>query len=518
MNVGAFLSKAARVSPDRLAIAYGKDEFSYREFDRRVNRLANALGTMGVLTGDRISLVQRNGPQLLETLFACFKAGFAAVPINARLHPKELAYIIGHSTSKVVVFSEEFLEPFSNLRVKLPGVAHWICLTGGPGVLDYKQVLAAASPDEALVDVDREALAWLFYTSGTTGRPKGAMLTHNNLLAMTMNYFADVSPLQPEDVMLHAAPLTHGSGLYALPAVAKGAANVILKAERFDPEAIFQTIQERKVTCLFLVPTQVTHLVNSPHLDRYDLSSLRCLCYGGSPMYVEDLKRAVRTLGPVLVQIYGQGEAPMTISYLRREEHGLQGRPDEERRLSSAGIARTDVLVRIVDDEDREVPLGTMGEIVCRGEVVMKGYWQNPEATAETLRGGWLHTGDLGVVDEAGYLSIMDRKKDMIISGGANIYPREIEEVLLRHPAVYEVAVIGVHDPEWGEAVKAVVVLRQGMQATAEELIQLCKENLASYKKPRSVEFVAALPKSGYGKILKRELRDQYWRGHERKV
>jgi long-chain acyl-CoA synthetase len=281
---------------------------------------------------------------------------------------------------------------------------------------------------------------------------------------------------------------------------------------------VFHLIERMRVTTIaFLAPTQIKMLLNGPY-QSYDLSSLRCIAYGGGPMYVEDMKQAVEAFGPVLVQIYGQGEAPMTISYLRREEHVTHGDPLVERRLASAGIPRTDVEVRIVDENDREMPAGETGEIVARGSVVMAGYWDRPDATAETLRGGWLHTGDIGMMDEQGYLYLLDRKKDMIISGGNNIYPREVEEVLLRHPAIYEVAVIGIPDPLWGESVKAIVALRPGMTITEEEVHVFCRQHLASYKKPRTVEFVPELPKNAYGKILKRELREQYWQGRERRI
>jgi acyl-CoA synthetase (AMP-forming)/AMP-acid ligase II len=379
-------------------------------------------------------------------------------------------------------------------------------------------LLSSVDPLTIDAEIDPNALAWLFYTSGTTGKPKGAMLTHNNLLVMIMNYYADVNWLSPEDVVLHAAPLTHGSGLYGLPAIAKGATNVILHTPSFDPKTVFELIQRLRVTTIaFLAPTQIKMLLNGPY-QSYDLSSLRCIPYGGGPMYVEDMKQAVKAFGSVLVQIYGQGEAPMTISYLRREEHITHDDQVAEQRLASAGIPRTDVEVRIVDDHDHEVAAGAIGEIAARGSVVMAGYWNRPEATAEALRGGWLHTGDIGMMDAQGYLYLLDRKKDMIISGGNNIYPREIEEALLEHPAVYEVAVIGVPDPLWGESVKAIVALRPGKAVTEEELIAFCTRHLASYKKPRTVEFIAELPKNAYGKILKRELREQYWRGRERRI
>ncbi|MDI6753155.1 MAG: AMP-binding protein, partial [Thermodesulfobacteriota bacterium] len=295
-------------------------------------------------------------------------------------------------------------------------------------------------------------------------------------------------------------------------------ANVILESKSFIPKLVFETIQRRKVTNMFMAPAMIKRLIISPEIDQYDLSSLKCIHYGGAPIYEEDLKAAVKKLGQVFVQLFGQAEAPMTISYLRKEEHLLEGTEEQMRRLTSAGIPRTDVEIKIVDEEDHDLPPGQMGEIVARGEVVMKGYWKNPEATAETLRGGWLHTGDLGIMDEKSYVYILDRAKDMIISGGENIYSREIEDVILRHPAAHEVAVIGVPDEKWGEAIKAIVALKEGRKATEEEIINFCKEYLANYKKPKSVEFIDAIPKNPYGKVLKRELREKYWVGEARRV
>jgi acyl-CoA synthetase (AMP-forming)/AMP-acid ligase II len=517
MNIGSLLTKASRLHGNRLAIQYGEQQLTYAELNQRVGRLAQSLQTLGVRPGDRVAIVQRNGPALFETLFACFRAGAAAVPINVRLHPEEVAFICQDCGARVLVATGEYEASALRAHEQTPEL-QLVGVESIPGARDYETLLLAAEPMTTDAVVDPDDLAWLFYTSGTTGKPKGAMLTHRNLLAMTMNYYADVNPMAPEDVVLHAAPLTHGSGLYGLPAIAKGATSVILHTPSFDAEMVFQLIQRLRVTTIaFLAPTQIKILLNGAY-QSYDLSSLRCIPYGGGPMYVEDMKQAVEAFGPVLVQIYGQGEAPMTISYLRREEHITHGDPSAEQRLASAGIPRTDVEVRIIDDDDREVAAGVIGEIAARGSVVMAGYWNRPDVTAETLRGGWLHTGDIGMMDEQGYLYLLDRKKDMIISGGNNIYPREIEEVLLKHPAAYEVAVIGVPDPLWGESVKAIIALRPGMALTEEEVSAFCREHLASYKKPRTVEFVPELPKSAYGKILKRELREQYWQGRARRI
>jgi acyl-CoA synthetase (AMP-forming)/AMP-acid ligase II len=474
---------------------------------------------LGIQKGSNVAILLHNCPQFIEILFACFKAGIGTVPLNFRLHPKECAFIIDNSEAVAVFLGDDFRDSLSALKREMPRVKHFVCVSEPlEGMIPYENLLQGQST--AFIDekVERDDLAWLFYTSGTTGRPKGAMLTHHVLMMMTMNFYADMSPLGPEDVILHAAPLSHGSGLYGIPNVAKGAANVILHTKSFEPKAVFETIQRRKVTNMFVAPAMIKRLVTSPEIGRYDLSSVRCINYGGAPIYEEDLKEAVRKMGHVFVQLFGQAESPMTITYLPKEEHLLEGTEEQMKRLTSAGIPRTDVEVKIFDSQERELPPGEMGEIAVRGEVVMKGYWRNPEATAETMRGGWLHTGDLGIMDERGYVYILDRAKDMIISGGENIYSREIEDVIIKHPAVYEVAVIGVPDEKWGEAVKAIVSLREGKKATEEEIINFCKEHLASYKKPKSVEFIDAIPKNPYGKVLKRELREKYWAGESRRV
>jgi acyl-CoA synthetase (AMP-forming)/AMP-acid ligase II len=520
MNISKLLTKSARTYPETLAIAHGPKKLNYAQFNSRTNRLANSLSKMGIKQGDNIAVLQFNYPEMLESLFACFKLGCGAVPINFRLHPKECAFIISHSESKAVILSAEFNEGIMDVRKDIPNARHLITLSGAEGeLLDYETVLSGESDRFADADVNPDDLAWLFYTSGTTGLPKGAMLTHRNLLAMTMNFYSDVCPgFGPKDVVLHAAPLSHGSGLYALPNIGKGRPNIILESKSFDPELVFKTIQEHQVTNMFAAPTMVKLMVESPAADQYDHRSLRCINYGGAPMLVEDLKQAIAKLGPCLVQIFGQAESPMTLTYLPQHEHVLNGTESQMRRLASAGIPRTDVELKIFDSEDKELPAYEMGEIVSRSDLVMKGYWRNAEATADTLKNGWLHTGDMGYMDEGGYLFIMDRSKDMIISGGENVYPREIEEVLIRHPAIREVAVIGIPDKKWGEAIKAIVSLAPGQTVTEAELISYCKDHMASYKKPKSVDFVDALPKNNYGKILKRELRARYWEGKARKV
>jgi acyl-CoA synthetase (AMP-forming)/AMP-acid ligase II len=521
MHVGHFLTRAALRYPARPAWLQENLAMTFREAEARVNRLGRALLSLGGQPGDRVAMLIPNCYQGLETLLAPMKAGMAVVPMNIRLHPSEHEYMLNDSGAFALIYGEEFRDHLAQIRGNLTSIKHFICVgRGAAGDLGYDQVLDGQRETPADPAIEPDDLAWLFYTSGTTGHPKGAMLTHRNLLTMAEQFLLNINPARPGDVLLHAAPITHGSGLSIFHHIAVGAASAFPATRAFDPPRIFEAIQRYHATTMFLVPTMINLLLASLDKGKYDLSSLHTIFYGGAPMYVEQLLEAVRTFGPVFVQLFGQGEAPMTCTSLPKEEHLAGDDPVKLKRLASAGRETTAVRVRIVDDADRDVPApaSQMGEIVVRGDLVMKGYWNKPEATAETLRGGWLHTGDIGYLDADGYLYITDREKDMIISGGSNVYPREIEEVICRHPAVFEVAVIGIPDEKWGETVKALVVPREGTSATEAEIIEHCKRHMASYKKPQSVEFLPALPKNAYGKVLKRELRDRYWAGRQRKV
>lgn len=512
MNIGSILTDAAARHPDRTAILYREQRRSFAEFNARANRLACALRQAGLRRGDRVAVLQRNCPELMETMFATFKAGGVAVPINARLHPREYQFVLDHSGASFIVFTSEFAEGIAGIRGGLPQLRGAICVDGASdGVLGYEALLQTGAPGNDDADMAPDDLAWLFYTSGTTGRPKGAMVTHANLRFMADHYFQEVYALTPDDVVMHAGPLTHGSGLWMLPITQGAPVQLINDSASFDPEHIFALIERHKVTKIaFIAPTMITMLLRSPVIGKYDMSSLRFIGYGGSNMLVEDLKRAIRQWGPVLCQIYGQGESPMTISMLRPEDHVLSDDPAIEQRLASAGKVREGIEVMVLDEEGARVPAGSIGEVCLTGPVIMRGYWQDENATNEAFKGGVYHTGDLGKFDEDGFLYLLDRKKEMIISGGANIYPREVEEILMLHPGVIEVAVIGIPDRLWGESTLALVRARPDAQVTEAALLELCQANLAGYKKPRHFRFVADLPKNAYGKILKRELKQQY--------
>jgi acyl-CoA synthetase (AMP-forming)/AMP-acid ligase II len=500
MNLSLTLQTVAKVYPDRPAIAWGGGLLGYGAFEGRVQRIAGALtGRHRLAPGDRVALAMENCPEFLPLLYGIWRAGLSAVPMNSKLHPKEMAWILGDSAVRLCLASAELAGSLSapDLGALPPIVAL--------GSADHR-ALVAGEP-MAGAPADPAAEAWVFYTSGTTGRPKGAMLTHRNLLFACHCYYADIDWIGPGDTILHAAPLTHGSGLYAVAHIARGSRNLILEGS-FEPERVFQVLASDDHVSLFAAPTMVSRLVNHPAAGSADTSGLRTLIYGGAPMYVSDLERALELLGPRLYQLYGQGESPMTITGLDQGLHADRSHPRWRERLGSAGIPRTGVAVKVVGEDGRELPLGEVGEIVTRSDCVMPGYWNNPEATARALRDGWLWTGDMGAVDADGFLTIKDRSKDMIISGGSNIYPREIEEVLLAHPAVLEVAVVGRPHPDWGEEAIAFVVARAGAGLAEAELDRLCLDNIARFKRPKGYRFVASLPKNNYGKVLKTELRE----------
>jgi long-chain acyl-CoA synthetase len=505
MNIARMLSQSAMLSPDRPAVSRGTTTlWNYSQLAQRAFGLASSLINIYKLkSGSRIGVVMANRPEYFEVLFAIWAAGLCAVPMNARLHPKEVAFILESAEAELCIVDRE-AEVGVGPLVEQIEILKWVI-----SVSDAAYAKLVAAEPMVPAEVAPRDPAWLFYTSGTTGRPKGAMLTHRNLLVMAVTHYADIDSMRSTDTMIHPAPLSHGCGLWSIASIGRAANNVVLESSSYDPGEICRLLERWSSVSMYHAPTMVKRLIGCNELASTDTRNLNTLIYGGSHMYLADLQRALAVLGPKLVQIYGQGESPNTISVLGKESHSQNDQPNYLERLGSAGIPRTGVEVRLADPLGNTVENGCLGEILVRGDIVMAGYWRQPEATAKSLVDGWLHTGDIGVLGSDGFITLKDRSKDMIISGGSNIYPREIEEVLLRHISVLEVSVLGHPHPEWGEEVIAFVVRREGKEVTASELDNLCLETIARYKRPRSYHFVTALPKSNYGKILKTELRRQ---------
>lgn len=494
MNVASLLASASVRYPDRAAWVSGSRGATYRESATRAGRLAGGLRTQ-FPPGSRVVLIMTNGQDFFEALWAVLWAGLVAVPVNRHLHAREIGYVAAHSGASVVIYDEHTRD-----AVQASGAEGMMAGTGAEALSS----LAAPEP-VGVADADPDDPAWLFYTSGTTGRPKGATLSHRNLLAMTLNYYADIDQVGPGTVYAHAAPLSHGSGLYLLPAVGHGAANVISGSQGFDPGAFLSLINEHRVThAAFLAPTMLRRLTDTARRDRWSSATLRHIVVGGAALYEQDLADAIDTFGPIISQMYGQGEAPMTIAVMPPSL--LTARDAADSNWRSCGRPFTGVEVRIGDGQ---APERGEGQIWVRGDVVMSGYWDDPQATAGTLVNGWLATGDIGHTDDRGFVYLTDRAKDVIISGGSNIYPREVEEALLLHPAVREAVVVGIPDQEWGESVRAYVVAFAGARVSERELITHCQGLIASFKKPKSVVFVGHLPKSANGKVLRRVLRDE---------
>ena len=495
MNIALWLRRAGLAQPDRPAVGNGtRVHRTYGEFAARAARLAGALrGGCGLTPGDRVVIAAKNSPDYLDVLFGVWHAGLVAVPANARLHGAELGYIIAQSGARVC-FASADVEP--DIAPHAPQNLERLIALGGR---DFAALLAAEPIEVAPRAADD--LAWLFYTSGTTGRPKGAMLTHRNLARVSEAYAAEVDPVAPGDAIIHAAPMSHGSGLYIAAHVMRMAVNVAPESGGFDPDEVFALFDAWPRASLFGAPTMIKRLV--AHAGDCRLENIRTIIWGGGPMYVEDARAALDRFGPRLAQIYGLGESPMTITTLSREDIADREHPRWLARLGSAGRPFAGVEVRVTDADDQPLPLGAAGEVLCRSDVVMAGYWQNPQASAAALRGGFLHTGDVGAFDADGYLTLKDRSNDLIVSGGSNVYPREVEEILLKHADVREVSVIGRADREWGEVVVAYVV----GAASPASLDALCLDHIARFKRPKDYVFVDALPKNNYGKILKTELR-----------
>ncbi len=501
MNIAHLLSRSAQRYPDQPAVLHGDQLLlSYGALGARTAALAAWLRTQGgVAPGDRVAIYAANCPEYLEALHAVLWAGAVSVPVNYKLHAKELAHVLADSGARVVLTSQSLAPAAREAGASDAGLLVF-------GTDAYRA--AVSHPPMAVHDRAPQDVASLFYTSGTTGRPKGVMQTHRNLFAMMACYFIEVDDVAPGDAMVYAAPMSHGAGLYNYAQVLRGARHVVPLSGGFDPAELVQLAASVGELTLFAAPTMVHRLVEHVRATGADVAGFKTIVYGGGPMYADDLRQALATLGNRFVQIYGQGESPMTITALSRAQLADRNHPRWAERMASVGVAQPLVEVRVVDAAGQPLPAGETGEVVVRGETVMPGYWNNPEATAQTLRDGWLYTGDMGQLDGDGFLTLKDRSKDVIISGGSNIYPREVEEVLLLHPQVREVAVIGQRDADWGEVAVAFLVAGDGGPVADAALDALCHDHIARFKRPKAYRWVQALPKNSYGKVLKTELRE----------
>ena len=511
--LGTTIVRNVHKFPHKEAVIYGKTRLTYEQFNSRINRLAHALLDIGIKKGSKVAILSFNCNQFLEAYYALGKIGGVAVPLNFRLHPEELAYMVNHSDAEAFIVGEPFVQMVKDMQKDLPQVRKYISITEKPvkGMLHYENWIAKYPDDEPLILIEEDDPVFIMYTAGTTGRPKGAVITHKNEVVMWMlgGWYTFTEPNLFGNYKLRdfrslaAPPIFHLAAFGFCQFNFFGGTTIVLPEEVFDPAYIMRTIQEEKINAIVLIPAMANFLFLLPDLDKYDTSSLQIWLSGGAILPTETRRLIQENFPSVrIIDLFGQTEmSPLVTGLLSSESKG---------RETSVGRVLPFIDMRIVDDNDNEVPVGTIGEAVYRGPTVMKEYYKNPKATAEAMRGGWFHSGDLVRRDAEGYVYVVDRKKDMIISGGENVYPAEIEEVLYKHPKILECAVLGVHDEKWGESIKAVVVCKPGEQLSEQEVIDYCKSHLASYKKPRSVDFVESLPRSALGKVLKRVLREQY--------
>jgi len=502
------------------AFKCGSETLTFAEYNAKVNQLIHALFSMGVNKGDVLGILSWNCLEYAVVYGAAMKGGFIASPFNPRLKEDELDYIINYSEANTLFIGPELLDRVDSLRPRLSRIKNFISFKdAAPDRIVYKDLLDAQPESEPDVQVEEEDPLFIFYTSGTTGVPRGALYTHYRSMDDTRRSVIALS-LEHEVRQIQVMPLFHVGGtknFWSYYFV--GGSNVIMPQTSFDPAATLKAVQDEKATDIHIVPTHLAAFLALPDVNQYDLSNLKRMFYAASPMPLELLKKGMEKWGPIFVQGYGASEDGPNVSSLSRQQHNVLDRPPQEQRhLASAGFPNIGVHVRIVDDDGEDLEPGEVGEIIVQSKAIMQELWRKPDETQETMVDGWVHTGDMGRYDEQGYIYIEDRKKDMIISGGENIFPREIEEILYQHAAVSEAAVIGIPDPYWVEKVHAVIVLKEGASTDAEELVAFCKDRLASYKAPKSVEFVDTLPVNPAGKILKRQLREKYWEGADRKI
>jgi long-chain acyl-CoA synthetase len=504
---------------NRTAVVFEDKRLTFSQMDARINRVSNGLLALGLTKGCKVAVLMNNSVESAASLFAIPRAGLTYVSMNARHSAREHAEALSDSEADVLIVDEGFTDLLAPVLPSLLTLKQVIIVGASrPGRLTYDELTADQSADPPEVEIDEdEDIERLQYTSGTTGRPKGVAWTFRTGYNVLTNILMNLDePIRPSDVNLNSGPLTHAAGLMMMVYYSRGATNIILP--RYDEQEVLKTIEREKVTSLLLIPTMLYRLLMVPNLKSFDLSSIRRIWYGTAPMAAEKLTEAIRVFGNVFRQNYGMSEIAQPITFLGPEDHVIDGSEVQTRRLTSAGRPAMGVEIKVAGEDGAPVKPGEVGEILVRSNKLMKGYWKNPGETAEAFRGGWFHTRDMATVDEDGYIYIMDRKSDMIISGGFNIYPREVEDVIMAHPGVTEAAVIGVPHAIWGEVVKAMVVLKDGVRLTETEIVEHCRKNLASYKKPTSVDFIKEIPKNLYGKVNRRVLKEPFWKGYDRWV
>jgi fatty-acyl-CoA synthase len=517
MPLSELLPKAVKLYPNREAIVCGDLRMNYRSFASRVWKLCHGLTRLGVKRNDRMAILHENCHVFLEAYFAAAHLGAILVPLNFRLSPRELAMILKDSGCRILIAQAAFAEQVKEIPTLVPGIERILWTQRQELSEEYDLAYEAlledegeAPPPELLIHDDD--VAQLYYTSGTTGRPKGVMLTHKNVKSHALGVIGDIH-LTDSDHWFHVAPLFHLADAWATFAITwVGGKHVIIPA--FDPLKVLELIQEERITLTNLIPTMLNMMINHPRVNEFDYSSMRMMLSGGAPIAPEVVRRIIETFKCDYIQTYGMTETSpyLTLSILKHHLKDL-GWDKQLEFKASTGREFINVSLKVVDEQGREVARDNrqVGEIIVKGDIVTPGYWNMPEETGKAIKNGWLYTGDLAVVNAEEYVTIVDRKKDMILTGGENVYSTEVENVLYMHPDVLEAAVIGVPDPKWGEAVKACIVLKPGHQSTEAAIIGFCKEHLAHYKAPKSVDLLEALPRTGSGKIFKKGLRDPYW-------
>jgi acyl-CoA synthetase (AMP-forming)/AMP-acid ligase II len=525
MILTEILRKAIKFYPKKQAIVCGGKRWTYQEFYDRLNRLSRCLTGLGVRKDDKVAVLHPNCHYFLEAYYGIMQIAAISVPINYRLSAQEIAFILQDSESKILIVDPAFEEQVDSIRGDIQRVER-ILWTGERDVskesrdLDYEMALHETNSNPLPgTPITSDDIAQIYYTSGTTGRPKGVMLSHKNVYTHALGTIAEVH-LTDSDVWIHVAPLFHLADAWATWAITwVGGTHILLR--EFEARAVLETMEREKVTVTNLIPTMLNIMVNHPDVGKYDYRNMRVLLSGGAPIAPEVVRKIAEIFKCDYIQTYGMTETSpyLTLSILK--DH-LKRLPEEDqlRFKSKTGREFIGVELKVVNEQGGEVRRDEkeVGEIIVKGDIVTKGYWKLPEETEKSIRNGWLYTGDLAVIDEEGYVTIVDRKKDMILTGGENVYSTEVENILYTHPAILECAVIGVPDPKWGEAVKAIVVLKDGQKATGQEIIQYCKHRIAHYKAPKSIDFIDVLPKTGSGKIHKKGLRDKYWEGYEKKI